>query len=83
VKVSTLWHWNTLHRQLIGLLNKHGQVMSDLKDADNLNSATRKLLRPVVQAINPNVKVIASESRANLARLGDANERDPLTNRTL
>jgi len=80
VKISSLWHGNTLHRLLVGLLNKHGQIMSHLKDADNLNSATGKLLRPVVQSINPNVKIITSQSRANLPRLGNANERDPLTN---
>jgi hypothetical protein len=79
VKVSAFWHWNPLQRWLAGLLNEHGQVMSHLEDADNLNSATGKLLCPVVQSVNPNVKVMASESGADLARLSNANQGDALT----
>jgi hypothetical protein len=53
--------------------------MPHLKDADNLNSVVNVAGRPVVQSINPNVKIITSESSANLARLGNASQCDPLT----
>jgi hypothetical protein len=80
MKVSALWHWNALHKWLIRLLNEYGQIMPHLQDADNVNSLANIAGRPVVQSINPNVKIITSERSAKLTRFGNANHSHLLTN---
>lgn len=80
MQVRATRHRNTLHLHpfLWSISNEDRQVVTLLKNSHDLNSMAGIVLRPVVQTINPNGEVFASECRANLPRFGNTGERHSL-----